>query len=103
MFLYIFPGGFGLFKIIDHGERIIGRNFCVMRAVTDASAAVNAEFVYDMSFPAMYPDRLGRTVLDAVDASLTGGFAQAHGAHEFVMLHRQFLLYRFTFIVMVVP
>ena len=56
-----------------------------------------------MSFPAMYPDRLGRTVLDAVDASLTGGFAQAHGAHEFVMLHRQFLLYRFTFIVMVVP
>ena len=87
----------------------------MMRTVADASAAVDTEFVYDMCFPVMYPDRLGRTVLDAVDASLTGGFAQPHRAHKFVVGQRPSLLslkqpythkagsHRRTFMVIVVP
>ena len=40
----------------------------MVRAVADAPAAVDAELVYDMGFPVMYADRLGRAVLDAVEA-----------------------------------
>ena len=49
-----------IFEIIDHGQRVIYRDLCVMRTVQDASAAVNAEFIYNMRLSVMYPDRLGR-------------------------------------------
>ena len=67
----------GVFEIVDHGERVIDRDLCMMGAVGNASAAVDTEFVYDMRFPVMYPDRLSGTVLDTVDASAAGRFFQS--------------------------
>ena len=59
----------------------------MMGAVSDASAAVDAEPVYDMRFAVMYPDRLRGAVLDAVDASPAGRFLKPYGADEFIIVH----------------
>ena len=75
-----------IFEIIDHGQRVIYRDLCVMRTVQDASAAVNAEFIYNMRLSVMYPDRLGRAVLDTVDTALAGGFFQADRTHKFIFI-----------------
>lgn len=57
-----------------------------MRAVLYASSAVNTELIYNMSLSVMYPDRLGRAVLNAVDTALTGGFFQADRTHKFIFI-----------------
>lgn len=74
-----------------------------MGAVADTPAAVDAELVYDMCFSVMYPDCLSRAVFDTVDASLTDRFPKPYGTNKFVCTHRQFPLYRLTFMVIVVP
>ena len=76
-----------IFEIIDHGERIIDWDLSMVRTVSDASAAVDTELVYDMGFPVMYPDRLGGAVFDAVDTSLTGRFPKPYGTYEFIIVH----------------
>ena len=55
-------------------------------AVSDAPSAVNAEFIYNMGFSVVYPDRLCGAVLDTVNAPLTGGFLQADRADKFVFV-----------------
>ena len=74
-------------EIVDDGKRVIDRDLCVMRAVRYASAAVDAEFVYDVSFSVMYPDCLGRTVFDTVDAAAAGRFLQSDRTYEFIRIH----------------
>ena len=66
----------------------------MMRTVADASAAVDAELVYDVRLSVMHADCLGGTVFDAVDTSLTGRFFQSHRTHKFIVVvfHRHVLL-----------
>ena len=56
----------------------------MMRAVADASSAVDAEFVYDVRLAVMHANRLGGAVFDTVDTALAGSFVEPHGADKFI-------------------
>ena len=52
--------------------------------VPDTAAAVHAELGLDGSLSAVYPDGLGGTVFDTVDAACAGIFIQFDRMYEFI-------------------
>ena len=75
-------------EALDVLKRINGCHLGMVIADADALAAVNAPLIEDMRASVTHTDGLGRTMHQAVCASLAQFFIQSHGMKPFFCIHR---------------
>ena len=73
--------------ILDRRQRIGLHNLCMVAALANALAAINAALVNNMRAAVMHADGLGRAVHQTIGAALAQVFIQSYGMKPFHFAH----------------